>query len=915
MQRRLRCAAGPHARRPRPVRPPPPPCRRPAGPVRAKSSAPSPSRGCRALSGDGQQAAPRALRPALGMAPPPGVAGQPALRPGAVPPFRRAARPGRLLSLRSCSALWSRCRRAPPRPHLRRAGAMTVKLDFEECLKDSPRFRAAIETVETEVSVLETQLEKLLKLCTAMLESGRQYCTHSKNFVSGLQELSHVSQGDAMMSECLEKFPESLNKMIERHEELLDATQQSFKQQLQSLVKEDIKQFKETRKEFERGSESLSSALHHNAEVPRRRHHEAEEAMAALRTARTTFRARALDYVLQINVIQSKKKFEILKFMLMFMEAHSSYLEQGFHMARQLEQYRKNLAVQLHELVLESAREKRDMEQRHTVIKQKDLSQEDVMPEVQAEPGGAVMEGYLYKRASNAFKTWSRRWFSIQSNQLVYQKKAKDAVTVVVEDLRLCTVKPCPDHERRFCFEVVSPSKNCLLQADSELHQHTWVCAVQNSIASAYNEDRPEPLGQPLERTASLSAATLQSPSSRKLRGGVDKQVVDQVQRLEGNAQCCDCREPAPEWASINLGITLCIECSGIHRSLGVHFSKVRSLTLDSWEPELVKARWKRDRSVRMSPLHLLQLMCELGNRVINQIYEARVEEMNIKRPLPGCSRSEKEAWIRAKYVEKKFITKFPKAGLWPGQAGDSHGLEKPPKPFLKPKPPRLTRGAAGGGQAGLSPGPGPREPGSASGAVPPGEDRHNLHPGALLYHAAAAPPSLPTMADALAHGADVNWVNVAQESRTPLLQAVTANSLLACEFLLQNGASVNQADSKGRGPLHHATILGHTGYVGRGPHALSAPDSGLACLFLKRGANVSAVDGEGKDPLSIAIDSANADIVTLLRLAKMREAEVALGQSGDETYLDIFHDFSLMASNDPEKLSRRSYDLKLTTM
>lgn len=37
-------------------------------------------------------------------------------------------------------------------------------------------------------------------------------------------------------------------------------------------------------------------------------------------------------------------------------------------------------------------------------------------------------------------------------------------------------------------------------------------------------------------------------------------------------------------------------------------------------------------------------------------------------------------------------------------------------------------------------------------------------------------------------------------------------NSLLACEFLLQNGANVNQSDSKGRGPLHHATILGHTG-------------------------------------------------------------------------------------------------------
>uniref|UniRef100_A0A670YXV1 Arf-GAP with coiled-coil, ANK repeat and PH domain-containing protein n=1 Tax=Pseudonaja textilis TaxID=8673 RepID=A0A670YXV1_PSETE len=502
---------------------------------------------------------------------------------------------------------------------------------------------------------------------------------------------------------------------------------------------------------------------------------------------------------------------------------------------------------QLHELVLESAREKRDMEQRHAVIKQKDLTQDDDVPEIQAEPGAVVTEGYLYKRASNAFKTWSRRWFSIQNNQLVYQKKAKDVVTVVVEDLRLCTVKRCPDHERRFCFEVVSPSKTCLLQADSERHLQAWMCAVQSSIASAYNEDHPESSGQ-VRSSASLTAATLQSPSSRKLRGGVDKHVVDRVQRLEGNAQCCDCREAAPEWASINLGITLCIECSGIHRSLGVHFSKVRSLTLDAWEPELVK------------------LMTVLGNQVINQIYEARVEEMNMKRPQPGSPRSEKEAWIRAKYVEKKFITKFPNAGMPPSRSNE------PPEQRRSPRP---------------------RAP-------PPSEDLRHLHPGALLYRAASAPPSLPTMSDALAHGADVNWVNTAQESRTPLLQAVAANSLLACEFLLQNGANVNQSDSKGQGPLHYATILGHTG---------------LACLFLKRGANMNAVDGEGKDPLGIAIDSANADIVTLLRLAKMREAELALGQSGDETYLDIFQDFSFMASNDPEKLARKAYDLKLTTL
>ena len=45
-----------------------------------------------------------------------------------------------------------------------------------------------------------------------------------------------------------------------------------------------------------------------------------------------------------------------------------------------------------------------------------------------------------------------------------------------------------------------------------------------------------------------------------------------------------------PDWASINLGILLCLECSGVHRGLGVHITKVRSATLDTkaWDPELL---------------------------------------------------------------------------------------------------------------------------------------------------------------------------------------------------------------------------------------------------------------------------------------------------------------------------------------
>ncbi|GAA6216325.1 arf-GAP with coiled-coil, ANK repeat and PH domain-containing protein 1 isoform X2 [Lates japonicus] len=764
---------------------------------------------------------------------------------------------------------------------------MTVKLDFEECLKDSPRFRADIEVVQNDVSELETRLDKLVKQCQAMLEAGRVYCQTSKSFVNGLRELGHQCPGDKMMEECLDKFSRRLSDILEAQGEVIETTQKSVKMKLQTFVKEDVRRFKDVRKEFERSSETLEGALAKNAQAPRGKQHEVEEASNALLNARRTFRSEALDYVLEINVIEAKKKTDILSAMLSMMEAQAQFFQHGHQSLSELDEYRRKLNEEHTQFVLNSAREKRDMEQRHAAIKKKDVSYDDSIMDFNADAAnGIAMEGYLYKRASNAFKTWSRRWFSIQKNQLVYQKKFKDQPTVVVEDLRLCTVKPSTENERRFCFEVVSPSKCCLLQADSERQQQAWISAVQNSIASAFQEHREDPLS-PRQRCSSVSVGTMGGGGGG---GGGDQEnegrkALDEVQAISGNRQCCDCGEPGPDWASINLGITLCIVCSGIHRSLGVHFSKVRSLTLDSWEPELIK------------------LMCELGNTVINRIYEARIDEITIKKPHPSSPRGDKESWIRSKYVEKKFIQKLPETGRNPPLRRSSarrnrattqeRTVQRPP---LKPKPSRATLPRV----TGLSPSDLQKNNTSFYKDMDEEEeDLSGLHPGALLYRSAAL-QNFPVMADALAHGADVNWVNVAEDSSTPLIQAVSANALAACEFLLQNGANVNQADSNGRGPLHHATIFGHTG---------------LVCLFLKRGADYNARDKNQKDPITIAVDNANADIVTLLRIAKMnkemREMDGAFGQSGDETYQDIFRDFSHMASNNPEKLKRRSADPK----
>ncbi|NXO94418.1 ACAP2 protein, partial [Certhia brachydactyla] len=754
--------------------------------------------------------------------------------------------------------------------------------------------RAALEEVEGDVTELELKLDKLVKLCIAMIDTGKAFCTANKQFMNGIRDLAQYSCKDTLVENSLTKFSDTLQEMINYHNILFDQIQRSIKTQLQTFVKEDIRKFKDAKKQFEKVSEEKENALVKNAQVQRNKQHEVEEATNILTATRKCFRHIALDYVLQINVLQSKRRAEILKSMLSFMYAHLAFFHQGYDLFSELEPYMKDLGSQLDQLAVDAAKEKRDMEQKHSTIQQKDYSSDDTKLEYNVDAAnGIVMEGYLFKRASNAFKTWNRRWFSIQNNQLVYQKKFKDNPTVVVEDLRLCTVKHCEDIERRFCFEVVSPTKSCMLQADSEKLRQAWIKAVQTSIATAYREKGDESEKQ--EKKSSPSTGSLESGTETKEKLLKGESALQRVQCIPGNAACCDCGLADPRWASINLGITLCIECSGIHRSLGVHFSKVRSLTLDSWEPELLK------------------LMCELGNDVINRIYEAKLEKVGVKKPQSGSQRQEKEAYIRAKYVERKFVEKqaasvpLPEPGtkvLPPSQEEKRHSV--PEKSFLPGE-----QGAAShkvrSSDSGIQPSTDDSrehlasttsanslyEPEGDKQESPVFYDSKQPSPGLWLYQAAFE-KNLPHMAEALAHGAEVNWVNVEENNATPLIQAVRGGSLVTCEFLLQNGANVNIRDMKGRGPLHHATVLGHTGQV---------------CLFLKRGANQHATDEDGKDPLSIAVEAANADIVTLLRLARMneemRESEGLYGQPGDEIYQDIFRDFSQMASNNPEKLNR----------
>ncbi|EEB07194.1 centaurin ADOP ribosylation factor GTPase activating protein family [Schizosaccharomyces japonicus yFS275] len=319
-------------------------------------------------------------------------------------------------------------------------------------------------------------------------------------------------------------------------------------------------------------------------------------------------------------------------------------------------------------------------------------------PSSPAKDGNAIIkEGLLlalskptsHTEVSMVGKTsWHKYWVVLQRGKLAeYVNWKQKSLSLHNEPISLAyaCVKKAESTDRRFCFEVITPKFKRVYQATSESELHSWMRVLQETIKanilSGVNQERTEFVskGRPrgMRPVSMFSESIQQHPKSRKSPAAVLRKAFSgrknsswgfreifrpEPERIPSmnleklhesskifismlcksdpeNLHCADCGSSSDvTWCAINYPVILCIECSGIHRSLGTHISKVRSLLLDSLSQQLK------------------QLLCKVGNTNVNAVWEARVHESDLKKPSSRSASIDKQAFIKKKYSERGFL-------------------------------------------------------------------------------------------------------------------------------------------------------------------------------------------------------------------------------------------------------------------